>query len=111
MFAAQIRKYTESESTLAERLLPRLHSGRLRLAARGFFSFALWGKASATGADLFGPLRTDSAGLRAQHVQDLPDGSWRVHLKKSTDRPSVLNRGGEFPLAYSLATAVAEEAR
>ncbi len=29
-------------------LLPRLQSGRLLLADRGFFSFALWGKASAT---------------------------------------------------------------
>ena len=94
MFAAQIRKYTESESTLAERLLPRLHSGRLLLAARGFFSFALWGKASATGADLLWRIRTDSAGLRAQHVQDLPDGSWLVHLKKSTDRPPVRPQSG-----------------
>ncbi len=94
IFAAQIRKYTESESTLAERLLPRLHSGRLLLAARGFFSFALWGKASATGADLLWRIRTDSAGLRAQHVQDLPDGSWLVHLKKSTDRPPVRPQSG-----------------
>ena len=40
MFAAQIRRYTEFESTLAERLLPRLQSGMLLLADRGFFSFA-----------------------------------------------------------------------
>ena len=60
----------------------------LLLADRGFFSFALWGKASATGADLLWRIRTDAAGPRAQHVKDLPDGSWLAHLRKSTDRKS-----------------------
>jgi len=86
MFAAQIGKYTESEATLAQRLLGSLQPGMLLLADRGFFSFALWGKASATGAELLWRIRTDSAGPRAQHVQDLSDGSWLAHLKKSTDR-------------------------
>jgi hypothetical protein len=85
MFAAEIGKYTEAESTLAQRLLHRLNSGMLLLADRGFFSFALWEKASAT-ADLLWRIRTDNAGPRAQHVQDLADGSWLAHLKKSTDR-------------------------
>ena len=85
MFAAEIGKYTEAESTLAERLLPRLTSGMVLLADRGFFSYALWGRASDTGADLLWRIRTDKAGPRAVHVQDLPDGSWLAHLKKSTD--------------------------
>jgi len=88
VFAAEIGKYTESEATLAQRLLPHLRPGMLLLADRGFFSFALWGKASATGADLLWRIRTDAAGPRAQHVKDLPDGSWLAHLRKSTDRKS-----------------------
>ncbi len=86
MFAAEIGKYTESESTLAQRLLTRLAPGMLLLADRGFFSFALWRQAAETGADLLWRIRTDPAGPRAQHVLDLPDGSWLAHLRKSTDR-------------------------
>lgn len=89
MFAAEIGKYTEAESTLAERLLPRLTSGMVLLADRGFFSYALWRKASDTGADLLWRIRTDKAGPRAEHVQDLPDGSWLAHLKKTTDRTNT----------------------
>lgn len=89
MFAAEIGKYTEAESTLAERLLPRLTSGMVLLADRGFFSYALWRKASDTGADLLWRIRTDKAGPRAEHVQDLPDGSWLAHLEKTTDRTNT----------------------
>jgi len=89
MFAAEVGKYTESESTLAERLLPNLTSGMVLLADRGFFSYALWRRASDTGADLLWRIRTDTAGPRAEHVQDLPDGSWLAHLKKSTDRTNT----------------------
>ena len=71
MFAAEIGKYTDSEATLAERLLTRLQPGMLLLADRGFFSFALWRKATATGADLVWRVRTDAQGPRAEHVQDL----------------------------------------
>jgi len=98
---AQFGKYTESESTLAQRLLARLQPGMLLLADRGFFSFALWGRASATGADLLWRIRTDSAGPRAQHIQDLPDGSWLAHLKKSTDRtptPPMLVRVVDYTI-------------
>lgn len=89
MFGAEIGTYTESETTLAQRLLPRLGSGMVLLADRGFFSFALWRKASQTGADLLWRIRTDQAGPRVEHVQDLADGSWLAHLKKSTDRTST----------------------
>ena len=101
MFAAEIGKYTEAESTLAERLLPRLTSGMVLLADRGFFSYALWGRASDTGADLLWRIRTDKAGPRAVHVQDLPDGSWLAHLKKSTDRtdtPPMLVRVVDYTI-------------
>ncbi len=76
IFAAEIGRYTDSEATLAQRLLTRLKPGMLLLADRGFFSFALWRKATATGADLLWRIRTDAQGPRAQHVQDLADGSW-----------------------------------
>jgi len=117
VFAAEIGKYSESESTLAQRLLSRLKPGMLLLADRGFFSFALWGKAAETGADLLWRIRTDSAGPRAQHVQDLPDGSWLAHLKKSTDRTSsppmlvrvvdyTVDDGRDNPETYRLFTTL-----
>jgi IS4 transposase len=34
-------------------------------------------------------IRTDQAGPRVEHVQDLADGSGLAHLKKSTDRTST----------------------
>jgi hypothetical protein len=52
MFAAQVGAYTQSEATLTGSLLDRLEPGMLLLADRGFFSYALWRKAIATGADL-----------------------------------------------------------
>ena len=88
VFAAEIGPYSESEATLAERLLPRLEAGMLLLADRGFFSYALWRKASATGADLLWRVRTDTNGPKPQHVRDLEDRSWLALLQKSTDRES-----------------------
>jgi hypothetical protein len=88
VFAAEIGLYSESEATLTERLLPRLEPGLLLLADRGFFSYGLWRKASATGADLLWRIRTDAFGPKAKHVRDLDDGSWLAALQKSTDRKS-----------------------
>lgn len=84
VFAAEIGAYSESEATLTERLLPRLEPGMVLLADRGFFSYALWRKASATGADLLWRIRTDAHGPRPAHVQDLEDGSWLGLLQRST---------------------------
>ncbi len=61
----------------------------LLLADRGFFSFTLWRKASATGADLLRRIRTDAQGPPATRVQDLPAGFWLAHLKKSTDHTNT----------------------
>jgi len=96
IFAAEIGRYTDSEATLAERLLTRLKPGLLLLADRGFFSFALWRNATATGADLLWRIRTDAQGPRAQHVQDLPDGSWLAHLKKWLSRHECGSCCGSF---------------
>jgi len=110
------RQVPDSEATLAQRLLTRLQPAMLLLADRGFFSFALWRKATATGADLLWRVRTDAQGPRAEHVQDLPDGSWLAHLRKSTDRKSepmlvrvvdyTIDDGRANPESYRLFTTL-----
>ena len=84
MFAAQVGTYGQSEATLTEPLLDALEPGMLLTADRGFFSYALWRKAIGTGADLLWRVRTDSAGPKPTHLEDLADGSWLAHLRRST---------------------------
>jgi hypothetical protein len=84
VFAAQVGRYSQSEATLTESLLERLEPGMLLLADRGLFSYALWRKAIGTGADLLWRVRTDKAGPKPTHVEDLPDGSWLAHLRRTT---------------------------
>jgi hypothetical protein len=84
VFAARVGTYPQSEATLTRSLLDRLEPGMLLLADRGFFSYALWRKAIATGADLLWRVRTDKAGPKPTHLEDLPDGSWLAHLRRST---------------------------
>ena len=83
MFAAQVGTYSQSEATLTEPLLEALEPDMLLLADRGFFSYALWRKAIGTGADLLWRVRTDRAGPKPAHVEDLPDGSWLAHLQQT----------------------------
>jgi hypothetical protein len=83
IFAAQLGAYSQSEAVLAEPLLQRLGPGMMLTADRGFFSYALWRKASATGADLLWRVRTDRGGPTPIHLQDLPDGSWLAQLRQS----------------------------
>ena len=84
IFAARVGTYAESEATLADRLLPEaLEPGMLLTADRGFFSYALWRKATATGADLLWRVRTDRSGPKPTHLEDLPDGSWLAHLRQT----------------------------
>jgi Insertion element 4 transposase N-terminal/Transposase DDE domain len=92
VFAAQIGTYAESETVLAEPLLDRLEPGMVLLADRGFFSYALWRKAIATGADLLWRVRTDRGGPTPIHLEDLPDGSWLAHLHQ---RHSAAARAAE----------------
>jgi hypothetical protein len=83
MFAANVGTYAESEATLTEPLLDRLTPGMLLTADRGFFSYALWRKAIGTGTDLLWRVRTDKAGPKPAHLEDLPDGSWLAHLRQT----------------------------
>lgn len=85
IFAARVGTYAQSEATLAAELLPAaLEPGMLLTADRGFFSYALWRTAKATGADLLWRIRTDKAGPKPEHLEDLPDGTWLAHLRRAT---------------------------
>ena len=119
VFAAQIGAYTQCEATLTQPLLDRLEPGMLLLADRGFFSYALWRKAIGTGADLLWRVRTDSAGPKPARVQDLDDGSWLAHLRRSTpasarrEEPMLVrvidytsDDGRENPTSYRLFTTL-----
>lgn len=90
---------TTGETTLARSLLPSLGPGMVVLADRGFYSFALWNEARATGADLL--WRTKS-----NHVlpvdERLDDGSYLSHLhevvKNHRRRSDVVVRVIEYTL-------------
>lgn len=92
VFAAEVGTYAESEAVLADRLMDRLAPGMLLTADRGFFSYALWRKASTGSADLLWRIRTDSSGPTPVHVEDLPDGSWLADLRQ---RHSAAARAAE----------------
>jgi hypothetical protein len=121
VFAAEIGKYSQSEATLTVPLLDRLESGMLLLADRGFFSYALWRKATGTGADLLWRIRTDKSGPKPTHVEDLPDGSWLAHLRRATpaaarrEEPMLvrvidytIEDGRENPTTYRLFTTLTD---
>ena len=113
IFDAAIGACTVSEPVLAGELLDRLSPGMLLLADRGFTSYALWRRATATGADLLWRAKT---GLRPEHVETLPDGSWLARMRLSTDTsaPPVTVRvvdysvddGRDNPETYRLLTTL-----
>jgi hypothetical protein len=119
IFAAEVGKYSQGEATLTEALLDRLEPGMLLSADRGFFSYALWRKAIGTGADMLWRVRTDKAGPKPVHLEDLPDGSWLGHLRRSTpaaarrEEPMLvrvldytIDDGRENPATYRLFTTL-----
>src|SRR5271156_597490 len=118
VFAVQIGAYRDSETKLTDQLLGTLSTGMLLLADRGFFSYALWRKASATGADLLWRIRTGTGGPEPVPVQDLPDGSWLAHLRATTDRRSTpmlarvidytINDARDNPTSYRLLTTLTD---
>ena len=125
VFAAEIGTYPESEAALAERLLDRLVPGMVPgmvlTADRGFFSYALWRRAIATGADLLWRIRTDKSGPKPIHLEDLPDGSWLAHLRQThtaaarREEPMLvrvidytIDDGRDNPTAYRLFTTLTD---
>lgn len=77
IFDAVVGAYTQSENAAAGVLLGHLRPGMLCLADRGFYSFAAWQAASATGADLCWRVRDN---LRLDPVRTLPDGSYLAEV-------------------------------
>ena len=123
VFAAQIGKYSESEASLTEPLLGRLEPGMLLLADRGFFSYALWRRAIATGADLLWRVRTDRGGPTPIHLEDRPDGSRLAHLQQTHSAAAraaepmlvrvidyTIDDGRDNPATYRLLTTLTDPA-
>jgi hypothetical protein len=119
VFAAKVGTYSQSEAALAEQLVDRLKPGMLLTADRGFFSYALWRTASATGADLLWRIRTDQSAPKPSHVEDLPDGSWLADLRQTHSAAArqaepmrvrvidyTIDDGRENPTAYRLFTTL-----
>lgn len=71
--AAEVAAYGVSEKALANRVYPRLNDDELLTADRNFYSFAAWGLAAGTGAQLVWRAPTQ---LGLPLVQVLPDGSY-----------------------------------
>ena len=83
LFDVIVGGYVSSEVALASGLIERLRPGMLVPADRGFYSFTLWCKAIATGADLLWRAKT---GLRPQHLQTLDDDTWRAQIRPSGEK-------------------------
>ncbi len=72
--------YATSEIELAKAVLPCLTKEMLCLADRGFFGYAMWKRAAATGADLLWRIRKD---IVLPCEKRLPDGSYRSRIYAS----------------------------
>jgi Insertion element 4 transposase N-terminal/Transposase DDE domain len=73
----------DGEQTLAADLVKRLGPGMLCLADRGFYSYALWNQARASGAQLLWRMR---ANARLPVEARLPDGSYLTTIYASDDK-------------------------
>jgi hypothetical protein len=81
MFAAAMDRYSTGESTVAERLLPRIERGMLVLVDRLYGSYSFFHKLAATGAHILARTRSNVI-LPVETM--LPDGSYLSHLYAST---------------------------
>ncbi|MDN5853585.1 MAG: IS4 family transposase, partial [Actinomycetia bacterium] len=81
--AAEIDAYSVGERTLAQRLYPRLRADELLTADRGFYSWAAWDAAAATGAALLWRAPTQ---LGLPVVRVLEDGTFLTALISPTVR-------------------------
>jgi Insertion element 4 transposase N-terminal/Transposase DDE domain len=121
LFGAQLGRYAEGETTLAQAALAALRPGMLCLADRQFFGHALWQAAAATGADL---LWRGKHNLRLPREVVLADGSYLTTIYPS-DKDRRHGTGGvrvrvvEYRLAgvadaeplYRLMTTILEPAQ
>lgn len=87
--AAEVDAYGVGEKTLANRLYPRLNDDEILSADRNFYSFAAWGLAASTGAQLLWRAPTQ---LRLPVVEVLPDGTYTSLLIDSKISPARRER-------------------
>ena len=73
LFGSCMGAYWTGEVTLAGEVIGRLSPGMLCLADRNFFSYDLWQKAQATGADLLWRVKRN---LRLELLERFDDGSY-----------------------------------
>ena len=85
LFGSRMADYATSEIALAKTILPSLDKSMLCLADRGFFGFAMWKQAAATGASLLWRVRKN---IRLPCEKRLPDGSYlsRIHPSQQDQR-------------------------
>lgn len=70
LFGNRMGPVTTSEVILAGEVIPFLDKGMLCIADRGFYSFVLWRKALATGADLLWRMRSTNKFKREKEFED-----------------------------------------
>jgi len=102
---AAIGPYSTGEQTLAEEILRSLRANMLLLADRGFFSYTLWDKAAATGADLLWRLKSNAV---LPIEKRYADGSFASHIYPGTkarrnDTDGIAVRVIEYNLTTSIA--------
>jgi hypothetical protein len=90
LFGAEQGPYTVSEIELARSVVARLRPKMLCLADRNFFSYALWGQAADTGADLLWRMKSNA--VLPCH-QRLKDGSYLSKIYPSA-KDRRRDRGG-----------------
>jgi len=90
LFGAQVGAYRKSEAQLAQEVLNQLQSDMLCLADRGFFSYRLWQRGTATGAELVWRVKRD---LKLPVRQRLSDGSYLSQIYPSTQDRRLNRRG------------------
>jgi len=100
LFGARMADYHTGETTLAEQVVPHLHRGMLCIADRNFFSFELWQKARAKGAELVWRVKKN---MRLPCAGRLPDGSYLSRIYPSErDRRNDTNAVDVRVVEYQL---------
>jgi len=89
LFGSQMSGCRTGESTLADKVVESLDTGILCLADRNFFSYSLWNKARATGADLLWRMKKNAV---LPLEKRLEDGSYLSRIyPSSADRKKLKN--------------------
>jgi hypothetical protein len=90
--AGPCRGRETGERALARQLLGCLRPGMLLLADKGFYSWALWNEAAATGADLLWRAKN---GMHLPVIRELPDGSFLARVSDPRQVRRRLAKNGQ----------------